>query len=626
MVIYGILALFQITFLPGAIVIRLLKFKGFLRSVIISFGLSLLINFQIVLLLTCLGLYKRNILLSIFAAEFMLLIFLYRKILTIPVNVPITRLRKSVVRFNNDYFGFGGAFQSTSTSKLILVTRTIAFFSACGFLVWYFWIYGRQYNNVFTVWDAIVSWDRWALDWYQGKLPSITWHYPQLIPTAWSLTYIFIDEPIIKQFARWLMGVFEIFIPLTFFIMGWLKRSSAYFWGCTVSAWLFLKLGSQAFGNVDTALACLSLIAISCLLLAFDEADARQHFLLVFFGALIAAASAMTKQAGLWTVFIFPIFYSINHSKDKPYRLTRRQWLMLISLVFLAVGPWNIYKQVQITMGLDSSELSTIVSFAHNNRNLSERAVFAYLTLKEHLGGKDYLLYFYLISSTFLMAFSLKIQKIRWILFLINIPHILVWIFMLSYDERNLTYVLPFIGLSMGVGLDWLVSNLSQITPNLLIKLQNHGYEFAQPILSIRIWLVGLMLLFGLALLPLRYPNSYLKQSAIDQEKEIGFQSLNTLLYDYYDKNGFQGKILSDYQILFGLPEIKDYYRFAHSNQPTFIQQLGLPEISYALYCVKWASPELSTYMNKELANGEYRLIFQIDCWQMVSLCKDTCK
>ncbi len=60
MVLFGIVAFFQITFLPGFILLKFLRQKdmNWLQSIIYSFGLSLLVNYLMVYHLTLLGIYR----------------------------------------------------------------------------------------------------------------------------------------------------------------------------------------------------------------------------------------------------------------------------------------------------------------------------------------------------------------------------------------------------------------------------------------------------------------------------------------------------------------------------------------------------------------------------------------
>ena len=145
-------------------------------------------------------------------------------------------------------------------------------------------------------------------------------------------------------------------------------------------------------------------------------------------------------------------------------------------------------------------------------------------------------------------------------------------------------------------------------------------------LLSIRLWQIGVVLALLTVLLPLRYSAEYLIQSATNKQKEIGNGAFNKLLYDYHAAFGFRGKILTDYQLFYGLPDINRYYMFEFTNQTYYIKRLEVPEVAYSLYCVHMADPEVIRHMENNVAAGKYKLLFEYSCWRFVSLCKDTCQ
>ena len=60
-------------------------------------------------------------------------------------------------------------------------------------------------GDIFQEWDAVVSWNRWAIDWAANRLPRTTAEYPQLLPCNLSLSYVFIQDSSIWFFAKgWL--------------------------------------------------------------------------------------------------------------------------------------------------------------------------------------------------------------------------------------------------------------------------------------------------------------------------------------------------------------------------------------------------------------------------------------
>src|ERR1700680_4474886 len=79
MTFLGILSLLQITLLPGLIFTQTFPVGKPLTKIILSFSLSLIINYQLVFLLTIFSLYTRTSVLIIFISEIIYLFFVYTK-------------------------------------------------------------------------------------------------------------------------------------------------------------------------------------------------------------------------------------------------------------------------------------------------------------------------------------------------------------------------------------------------------------------------------------------------------------------------------------------------------------------------------------------------------------------
>ncbi len=85
MTFLGILALIQILFLPGILAMKVLKpGGGLLQKLIYIIGISLILNFLLVFLLTALHIYIQPIMLLVLAAEIGGVLILYRSTLKNP--------------------------------------------------------------------------------------------------------------------------------------------------------------------------------------------------------------------------------------------------------------------------------------------------------------------------------------------------------------------------------------------------------------------------------------------------------------------------------------------------------------------------------------------------------------
>jgi uncharacterized membrane protein len=97
--VLGLISIFQIVFIPGYILLRVLKFsqKSLIQTIIYSFSLSLLINYMIVFLLTLIRIYRSETMYIIFSLELLLLIYLLIKDRSI-ANKTINLFEKSSIR------------------------------------------------------------------------------------------------------------------------------------------------------------------------------------------------------------------------------------------------------------------------------------------------------------------------------------------------------------------------------------------------------------------------------------------------------------------------------------------------------------------------------------------------
>jgi hypothetical protein len=66
--------------------------------------------------------------------------------------------------------------------------------------------------NIFDDGDVSASWNAWSLIWSQGLFPGSSYGYPQLVPTLWAVTYIFIGST--EQYFAFYIYIVLIVAPL----------------------------------------------------------------------------------------------------------------------------------------------------------------------------------------------------------------------------------------------------------------------------------------------------------------------------------------------------------------------------------------------------------------------------
>ena len=170
----------------------------------------------------------------------------------------------------------------------------------------------------------------------------------------------------------------------------------------------------------------------------------------------------------------------------------------------------------------------------------------------------------------------------------IVIPFILLWGLFFSYDHRNLTLAFPFMGLSMAAGSQWFFKGL-------------FGKWERFPALRLRFrhlvcFLVPLLIILNFTL----FEQDKLIDNQLAKQRLIGDVQLNKRLYDYYKKNGFEGKVFSKYPFFKHLPVLRDYWAPERDDQ----------EVYYFIEDLKRPRRDIIREVRQKIKTGEYTLLF----------------
>jgi len=196
MFILGLLALLQILFLPGFAILYALR-RPPLRSapwLAGSFGLSLLANYLAVSCLVCCRVYGPVSLWLLMAVE------------GVAITLLAIRRRELIPFLSRRPVSLAVLRQQVNGLPLPTV---ILWASASVVLVYYVQLFFANMGTGFVYRDPVVSWNRWALDWSMNQPAHHTWHYPQVLPTNWSIVYVLTGGPI-WYFPKALMPLFPL--------------------------------------------------------------------------------------------------------------------------------------------------------------------------------------------------------------------------------------------------------------------------------------------------------------------------------------------------------------------------------------------------------------------------------
>lgn len=445
MIIQIILSVFQICFIPGYILYLFLnrnsKESNVLLIPVFSFGLSLIINYLIVVTLTYFHLYTKASLFWILIAEGTILavVFIFNLI-----NIKSYSISKNydeikgeiylLAGHRNTRFGFI-KFMIFSFSVLLLIVLCIQ-----GVL---------NIGKIFSDWDVVFSWNRWALDFFNNKLPSSIYHYPQLLPANWSISYVLCGYPL-QFIPKGIMPLFLIFPVYSILIMGITNRS-----GILLTSVIFIFSGMSHFhwrdGCADVPVAFYSiLIFISLTMLKKDDPEANKIKYIVL-SMMAVCGAAITKQAGIFLILIFPLLlYMFTATKFlwTPKRIFNICLLYLI-LLLVIVFPFYFYAEYAIKNGISASEIRMVTNEIYNGASYLERFEQGCMFFSKVFWTR---IIFVLCLVPF--ALSFRDKTFRFLNLALVIPYFLIYAVFFSYDFRNSAIIVPYFCLAIGCGLD----------------------------------------------------------------------------------------------------------------------------------------------------------------------------
>jgi hypothetical protein len=595
-----LLSVLQICFIPGFIVFLFLNRKSndsnILLVPVISFGLSLVINYLIVFFLTYFHIYTRFALIILLVAEFIILagIFVFHKL-----NIDANNVNKMCTEIINEL----RLLINTQKSTYDLI-KFILFILSVVLLIYLSFVLILNIGEVFEESDAVFSWNRWATDFYNNKMPWSTYHYPQLIPANWSIAYVLCEYPF-QFIPKTIMHLFLILPVYSFIVLGIRQRSAFFF----CSAFLiFLGLGGKEFywtdGFVDVPVAFFSIMVyISLILMKKEdqEADKQKYILL---SALYACGAAVTKQSGLFIILIYPILlFILSLNKfDWTYKKIIKFSFFCLAMLIMIVLPYYIWAEIAIRNGNAASEISYVTHDIFEGASFFERLVNACRLFSDVYSSRVLFVFCFIF---FLISFTDKTFRFLNLFFLI--PYSVIWTFFFSYDLRNAAIIIPYFSFGTGIGLDIVLRKLQKP-----VKI-NH---FLKRYMNIIVKAVTLILIISIPVVIFHFNKKVdmgrLKASQNYRLKKLGDEEVNQKLYLYNTETAIDKLIITDYNYLQLLPEIGQYFEYGDIKNLELSDKIFSDESVGFLLWNPWYSDstKFPVFIESKIKSGSYKEIF----------------
>ncbi len=155
----------------------------------------------------------------------------------------------------------------TAFSRLVKSVVYVLFFVwAISGLIWISTVLIDNWGTAFKLWDAVVSWNKWAVNFSDNVLSS-TRRYPLLIPANFSITYSFLRNSEIQIFAKSIMPLFTVFTWLLMLDLTFSYKNPGIFIGMVITRYITKKFLNEYLGEgyVDVALLFFSFLTVYAL-------------------------------------------------------------------------------------------------------------------------------------------------------------------------------------------------------------------------------------------------------------------------------------------------------------------------------------------------------------------------
>lgn len=604
MFLLGILSILQITILPGLLFLLAFPFRKTLsQEIAYTYIISFFLNYIIACALTFFQIFVPITIYFIILVEILLIGHLYWKSNASTEGIIVEIPRPTSGRI----------------SKLIWGVCM-----ACGVLsiIIFFGYAMKNVGTIFTYADEIGSYNYWAVQWTQNRMPSAfdTMGYPIAVSANWAIGYLLVGDPSIQFFNKIATSFFPVMAALSFWSLAIKTKKlspllASFLFFVLLRAYTPLFIGS---GPLDVVIAC---IAVGVLVAALEYAEEPENLNKLITLQFLIASAASIKQSGLILSGVTTVFVLLTVWKKVPSSPRRIKLSLVALLLFLVLTlSWYIRIQYMIYQGLATSESAYLIRGIHGGATYFERFIKAIQMLVIGNPIISFVTIKLIVITSFLLFSILGCQHrmIRILTLLIGVPYFILWAFLFSYEPRTLAPVFPILALAAAFGMIKLIKlyvpNIEFSSLQLVITTRKRANIVAA--------VIGITIPVSAVAQLVYFTSERLSQKQLELQKQVIDQDLNNKLYALNDIEPFSGKIASIYGTLKFLPNLSQYY--FQLRAPATLELLKYVEeredIHYLLISI---DPDIITYsfpltdaealihIEKRLKDNAYRIKFR---------------
>ncbi|OIR06399.1 hypothetical protein GALL_115890 [mine drainage metagenome] len=528
MTFIGLLSVISACFVPGAIAVLILPLRQRpFASLLTVLFFSLVYTHLEVVLLTALHLYCSTTVYALFAAEAALLGYLLMR-------------RDPKPEFE----------ERVTPDGLVLALIVVVV------LAWIFATANLGRKSLFqgwAFWDAVVSWNRWALLWADGKFPSQTNGYPQMLPSLWSYAYVFVGTRQIELFANQINNAFILAVPLIAMDLA-LRRRIAMLGGVLAGFWFFAysPLAMWTFqGSADAPLAATCLAVFYACHLFYNEKNSSAKQAQYFIAAGLAAVAAIVKQQGMLFALLVPPLLALDFPKGK--RLRSLLWAYVLALVI--TGPWYGYYLAQFATGAEQTnvgKLDHLTSVLAKTDSVWKRAMRGVGMWSTMFGPHVVTL----ILPAVVAAGLALARKWRAMIVIFVIGYFFIWSYAFSYDIRNSVMAAALVAFVCGLAAEGVAGLVPRRERQ---REQRSRWLFRFTTRQVILVMAAGSLIFA-GLVGHAIPDTQLTALQHAANTDKGHRDVNLLLYKAMDLGLMKGFVKTNYEVMCYDPYFKDVH------------------------------------------------------------------
>lgn len=309
-------------------------------------------------------------------------------------------------------------------------------------------IFEVGYEIVFNQWDAIFSWNRWAMELSQNEYKPYDAGYPVLIPGVWSLVYRAQETSEI-----WFVAKLTLFVIPALLLLGshlvWAlgRKFLAIGIFCFVLYFFFIRQNKDLLiGYMDgpvTALMFLVSIIALCVIDAVEARDKTRATALLTTMAVLSGAAATIKQPGCAAVVILGGLVGLLWWRGQL------SFVRVCQLMAIALIPPLLF--LALFYSADGNALSNLDSLSVISEREAQGQEQFWLALR-HIHPLP-LLGLFALGCLNIAKFRTMIGQVGLLMLALGVAFFAVYIDCCTYDERNSHAVLTLLAGSAIFGL-----------------------------------------------------------------------------------------------------------------------------------------------------------------------------